>query len=164
VFVLLPLLLPSVRLITLYEVLSLHLRKDVLKTCSLFQGLRPSQIKKLVLISEVREVQAGELIVSEGDRGDEMFVLLEGTVQVEKNQPDGSRQALDQLSPGQVFGEMALVTQHPRSATVVALSPGKLLVLKWDGIQRISRIYPRTSSRVFQNLSAVLSQRLEKEA
>lgn len=159
VFLVLPSLLANVRLITLYDVLSLQLHQNVLESCSLFQGMTRSQVKKLVLISEVREVGPGEAVVTEGEEGDEMFVLLEGEVEVLKRQPDGQVRQIVTMSPGDVFGETALVTHLPRTATVSTLGEVRLLVLKWESIQRISRFSPRISTKVFLNLAALLGKR-----
>ena len=159
VFLVLPSLLATVRLITLYDVLSLQLHQNVLESCPLFQGMTRSQVKKLVLISEVREVGPGEAVVTEGEEGDEMFVILEGEVEVLKQQPDGEVRQVVTMSPGDVFGETALVTHLPRTATVSTLGEGRLLVLKWESIQRISRFSPRISTKVFLNLAALLGKR-----
>jgi predicted RND superfamily exporter protein len=159
VFLVLPSLLATVRLITLYDVLSLQLHHDVLESCSLFQGMTRSQVKKLVLISDVREVGPGEAVVTEGEEGDEMFVVLEGEVEVLKQQPDGQVRQVVTMSPGDVFGETALVTHLPRTATVSTLGKVRLLVLKWESIRRISRFSPRISTKVFLNLAALLGKR-----
>lgn len=160
VFVVLPLLLSSLRLITLYDLLTLHLREAVLERCDLFRGMRASQIKKLVLVSQVRELEAGEAIVSQGETGDEMFVVLDGEVEVSKTLEDGHEKKLRIIPTGELFGEIALVTRSARTATVTARTPTKILVLKWDGIRRIARFHPRISSKLFQNLASVISRRL----
>jgi predicted RND superfamily exporter protein len=159
VFLVLPSLLATIRLITLYDVLSLQLHHDVLESCSLFQGMTRSQVKKLVLISDVREVGPGEAVVTEGEEGYEMFVVLEGEVEVLKQQPDGQVRQVVTMSPGDVFGETALVTHLPRTATVSTLGKVRLLVLKWESIRRISRFSPRISTKVFLNLAALLGKR-----
>lgn len=163
VLVLLPSLLSRLRLITLYDVLSLYLKAEVLEKCELFARLKPSQIKKVVLNCEVRELAPRANAVVEGETGDEMFVLLEGEISVRKRAEGGEEVPIARGGPGQVFGEMALITHAPRSATVTAETPAKLLVLKWDDIQRLSRFYPRISSRLFQNLAAILSRRLARQ-
>lgn len=160
VLVLLPILLGTLRLITLYDMLSLYLRKEVIEKCDLFACLKSSQIKKIVLNCEVRELPASTNVLVEGETGDEMFVLLEGEISVRKRTAESGTITIAQEGPGQVFGEMALITHQPRSATVMAETPAKLLVLKWEDIQRISRFYPRISSRLFQNLAGILSRRL----
>lgn len=158
--IVLPILLNSICLITLYDLLTLQLKNKVIEQCALFRDMRPSHIKKLVLISEVRRYVPGEPIIRQGDPGDEMYVILDGDVEVSKDNPDGTRDTLPDMGTGQVFGEMALVARTPRTASITARTPTQVLALKWDGIHRIARFYPRISSRLFLNLSSILSKRL----
>lgn len=159
VFLVLPSLLATIRLITLYDVLSLQLHKNVLESCALFEGMTRSQVKKLVLISDVREMGSKENVVTEGEVGDEMYVLLEGEAEVRRLGTGGRSEHVASLGPGDLFGETALVTHLPRNATVTTQKPVKLLVLKWESIRRISRFSPRISSQVFLNLAALLGKR-----
>ncbi|MEN8174335.1 MAG: efflux RND transporter permease subunit [Pseudomonadota bacterium] len=160
VFVILPMLLKTVSLVTIYDMLALELRREVLDHCSLFHGMKPSQIKRLVLISNVLEFETDAVIVNEGASDKEMYVILEGRVDVRKRQPDGDQKTMAQLKCSEVFGEMALVTQQPRTASIIAIEPTKVLSFAWEDIEKINRFSPRIASRLFRNLSAVLSARL----
>ncbi len=159
-FIIFPILLSSVRLITPYELLTLQLENRVLRQCDLFKGMRRSQVKKLVLVSEVCTFTAGGLIVREGDSGDQMFIVLEGEVEARTVQANGVSVNLRRMSAGQVFGEMALLANTTRTSNVSAKTATKALTLKWTCIRRIARLYPRISSKLFLNLSSVLSTRL----
>jgi serine/threonine protein kinase len=70
----------------------------------------------------------GEAIVREGDAGDAAFILVEGRCDIRKNTPSGM-QTLHSIGPGAVFGEMAILTEGPRTATVVATEPTTVLVV-----------------------------------
>jgi len=70
---------------------------------------------------------AGEVIFAEGTKGDMMYVILEGEIEILKAAQAGSDKTLDILNPGEFFGEMALLEEAPRSATTVALTDCKLL-------------------------------------
>ena len=76
-FLVTPLLLSSVRLVSLWDMLDLKLRKRVRERCLLFQGMRTWQIKKLILMSEIRDFGVGETLYRQGDQGSEMFIVLE---------------------------------------------------------------------------------------
>ncbi|USF88699.1 MMPL family transporter [Candidatus Endoriftia persephonae] len=84
-FIITPILLSSIRLITLWDMLSLRLQSQVIERCELFREIRPWQVKKIVLVSKVQAVNPGDIIVRQGDTGDEMFVLLEGSAEVWQN-------------------------------------------------------------------------------
>ncbi|MBF0188911.1 MAG: cyclic nucleotide-binding domain-containing protein, partial [Magnetococcales bacterium] len=163
-FIISPLMLQSVSLVSLWDVLGLHLKERVQKQCVIFYDLTPWQMKKLIVSSEVREFDPGEWVVKQGDEGDEMFVILEGVVEVWITRNDGSKQSLVTLGPGEIFGEMALVSQGKRVAhvTVTGSETAHLLVLNWDKIRGISKVFPRISSKLFLNLSTILSVRLAK--
>lgn len=157
---LLPLLLATTQLVTLWDLLTLELDPAVLERCPLFQGMRPWQVKKLVLLGGLRRFADGETIVRQGESGDEMFVLLEGKASAWQPAADGNRTHLRALGPGDSFGEIALVCASPRTADVIAQGPVRVLGLDWSRVQRLGTLFPRITSRLFLNLAAVLGQRL----
>jgi predicted RND superfamily exporter protein len=159
-FIVTPILLSSIRLITLWDMLSLRLKWQVIERCELFREMRPWQVKKIVLVSKVQAVNPGDIIVRQGDTGDEMFVLLEGSAEVWQKRPDGSRQNVRRLAAGEIFGEIALVSRVARTADVVARDDSKILAINWDGIDHIAKIFPRISTKLFRNLSAIVSKKL----
>jgi CRP-like cAMP-binding protein len=78
--------------------------------------------------------RAGDFIVEEGDTGYSFFVISRGTVQVVKEQPDGSKRPLANLHEGAIFGEMALLSAQPRSASIRALTDCDLLEFDRDAL------------------------------
>jgi len=78
---------------------------------------------------------AGETIVSEGDAGDSAFIILEGRCEIRKDLPTGT-EVLNVLGPGDVFGEMAILTAGPRTATVVTAEPTTVLVVTADVLEQ----------------------------
>ena len=88
----------------------------------LFADLGSRQLDLLAVRLQARRVEAREVIVREGEEGNEFYVVREGRFEVFK----GSRRRLAVLSSGDFFGEIALVSSSPRTATVRALGPGSL--------------------------------------
>jgi serine/threonine-protein kinase len=72
---------------------------------------------------------AGEIIMREGDKGSEAYMIVAGRCRAFRKTPDGSEETLAVMEPGEAFGEMALILFEPRAASVVALEPVTLLVL-----------------------------------
>jgi predicted RND superfamily exporter protein len=150
-----PILLSSTQLITLWDLVALSLNADVVHHSPLFKGMKKGQIKRIILLGDVREAAAGVRAVTAGEPGSSMFLLLEGTVKVEAQGKE-----IVQLSPGEIFGEIALVNPGPRSADVVALEPLKYIEISWQGLQNMQKRFPRLAGKVFLNLAAILGDRL----
>ena len=160
-FLVTPLLLSSMRLVTLWDMLDLKLRRKVREDCPLFRDMSVWQIKKLILVSDVRSLQAGEVLFRSGDWGSEMYVVLEGGVEVLGTDQAGA-EVRSRCGHGELVGETALLHRASRSVTATAVEPTTLLVLHWDGIRRIARLFPHTATRLFFNLSGILERRLGK--
>jgi CRP-like cAMP-binding protein len=81
-------------------------------------------------------------------------------VEVWQKRPDGSRKNIRNLTAGEIFGEIALVTRVTRTADVVARENCRILALNWEGIDHITRVFPRISTKLFRNLSTIVSNKL----
>lgn len=163
-FFITPLLLSTTRLITLWDLLSLELRRGLIHDCPLFKGMRPRHVKRVILMSQVRDFKTGETIMHEGVEGKEMFILLEGKGMIHTIKPDTASKSVLSVGSGHVFGLTALVCGQTRISTAVALEDTKVLVLTWDSIQRGARFYPRIIFHLFRNLSAILANRFTEDA
>lgn len=82
-----------------------------------------------------RHFEPGDVICREGERGEAAFILVEGSCTIEKDGPSGP-QTVQRLAPGAVFGEMAILTQGPRLATVVAAEPTTVLVVTAQSLEQ----------------------------
>jgi predicted RND superfamily exporter protein len=158
--VLLPALLATTKIITIWDLLGVRLGNDPARTIPLFAGLRPAQARIVVLMGEMRRFGSGDTIVRRGDQGREMFVIIRGVTEVWAG-TDDERKRVAQHQRGDVFGEMALVRHNERSADVVAASDVELLAVDERFLERIQRRYPRIASKVFLNLTRILSDRLQ---
>jgi CRP/FNR family transcriptional regulator, cyclic AMP receptor protein len=90
-----------------------------------FDALERHDVDALVAALDVRDCADGAVFVREGTRGDAIFLLLEGAVQVSRER-GRSHQELNRLGPGDLFGLIALVDDEPRSASCRALGPAKV--------------------------------------
>jgi CRP/FNR family transcriptional regulator, cyclic AMP receptor protein len=109
------------------------------------------QLRAIARISEVIEVAEGTVLARNGQPGEQFFLILDGSARVEVTSRKRSR-----LEPGQYFGEMSLLDGGPRSATVVAETPLRLLVIKRRDFATLLREAPE----VTQSLLATLSRRV----
>jgi hypothetical protein len=155
-----PLLIRNVRLVGLYEILGLNVGKEVLHGSPLFAGMSSYQIRKAILLSGMREFKAGDLLVEQGTTGQDMYLVLNGKVDVLVRTDDGTRIKVSEMSEGNFFGEVGFVSETKRTADIEATSDGKLLIFNADQLQQIMDQYPRIASRLVLNISRVLGGRL----
>jgi CRP-like cAMP-binding protein len=102
----------------------------LLKQASPFSTLDGERLRRLAARLERLEVPTGETIIRQGEAGEECYVLRSGRVEVLARGAQGDERILATLDPGSLFGEAALLTDGPRNATVRALEPSTLLVLR----------------------------------
>jgi predicted RND superfamily exporter protein len=159
--VLLPALLSTTKIITLWDLVSVKLGRDPRHTIPLFAGLRPGQARIAVLMGQIKRFAPGEYIVRQGEQGNEMYVILQGSTQVLAGSGE-QRKALMEMRRGDVFGEMALVRNNVRSADVVATGPVEALAVDEHFLRRLQLRYPRIAAKVFLNLTRILSDRLQR--
>jgi predicted RND superfamily exporter protein len=159
--VLLPALLATTKIITLWNLLGVKLGADPARSIPLFRGLSAAQARIVVLMGHLRRYAPGEHIVRQGEQGREMFVIIRGIAEVWAAS-DGTRRRLTEQHRGDVFGEMAFLRGDERTADVVASSPMEVLAVDERFLDRIQRRYPRIAAKVFLNLTRILSDKLER--
>jgi hypothetical protein len=162
-FTLTPILLSSVRLVTLWDMLSLQLKDQLLKNCKLFDGMRPWQVRKLILLSRLQHYREGEYIMQEGEPATEMYILLHGAADITIAEDGGRRVVKESPEQGRLFGMMRVSNDGVRGTSAIATRDSEVLVISWQSIERVARFYPRISSLFFQNLSKILGNRLLEE-
>lgn len=150
-----PILLTSTQLITLWDLVALQLDSDVVKQSTFLQGLRKWQVKKLISLGNISSAKEGDRMISQGEIGSTMFLLLEGTVDV---QSKGIHLAT--LHAGEVFGEIALLNPGARSADVIAGQPVKYIEIDWQRLENMRKRFPAIFGQVSLNLARILGQRL----
>jgi predicted RND superfamily exporter protein len=153
-----PALASGVRIVTLWDSLTLDLGRSPHETIPLFRGLRLRQARLFALLSTVQTVGAGERLITEGEEGDEMFVIIEGTLVVSVSR-DGERTVLSRMTRGEVVGEVALFDRR-RSADVDAETEVRLLRFGEEDLERVRRRYPRIAATVLYNLNKIQARRL----
>ena len=127
---------------------------DLLKRVPLFAGCSKVELRELALVADELDLREGRTLVREGQPGREFFVLIEGGVRVSRK-----GRKLNDLGPGDWFGEIALLTNTPRTATVTATSPIRVLVITDRSFRRVVESMPTIALKVL----STLGQRLAKD-
>ncbi len=102
---------------------------DVLGRVALFQGLPRSDLERIADLARPRDLEPEELLFREGDPGDRFYIVFDGSVEILKERPMGDHERLAVRRRGEAFGEMSLLNDAPRSASVKALEPTRLLAV-----------------------------------
>ncbi len=100
---------------------------EVLGRVPLFQGLPRSDLERIAELVAPREIKAGEFLFREGDEGDKFYIVFDGAVEILKERPLGDHERLAVKRGGEAFGEMSLLNDAPRSASVRAVEHARLL-------------------------------------
>jgi CRP/FNR family cyclic AMP-dependent transcriptional regulator len=107
--------------------------EDALRNVPLFAGLEAADLQRLARILVPRQYEAGDVIIREGDEAVGFFVVSSGKVRVVKDLGRDKEQVLATLTPGEFFGETALLDGYPRTASVQAVEKTECLALtRWD--------------------------------
>jgi hypothetical protein len=159
-FILTPALCSSVRITTLWDVLTLDLGENPQESIPLLKGLRKSQARIVAIMSRVVNIPAGKRIIHDGEKGEEMYVVIDGKLGTSIEGENGPIE-VSTHTRGDVIGETGLFYEN-RTANVDTLEDSRLLCLNQQNLDRLSRYYPYIATKVFRNLNKILAVRLFK--
>lgn len=136
----------------------LALKREVLAKMPLFARLSERELLRVMQVAEVRSYVPGGIVIKEGEKGDELFIVLTGRVKVSKGDA-----VLTTLGVGEHVGEMALIRSMPRSATVYADDvPAELIALRRSDFFDILRREPELAVKLLWQFLGVLADRLDR--
>jgi len=134
------------------------MHEDTLARVALFKDLPRRDLQALAASARERKYGAGETLIRQGDTGAGLFILVDGKVRVFQ-QAEGGERDLGVYGAGDVLGEMALLDDQPRTASIVAMEPTTALLIPiWD-----FRVTLKENPEISIQLLAVLSQRLRRQ-
>ncbi len=134
-------------------------RSRVLESLFLFEGLPFHALQRVSRIVHDQIVESGEIICQQGHHESHMFVVVTGQFSVERDGREIAR-----LGSGDHFGELALISPGPRTATVKALLPGHLLTIDREALQAWCALEPNVGNRVLWKLLDVLARRFRRQS
>jgi CRP/FNR family cyclic AMP-dependent transcriptional regulator len=125
---------------------------NYLDRVDLFEGLTESQVNALVERSRMRVFAANTIVVSEGDEGNSLFIIQNGSLKAFLTDNVGREVTLSLLDPGDYFGELALLDEAPRSASVMAVTRSEVLQIPRTAFLELIEVYPACLQLVVRNL------------
>jgi glutaminase len=133
-----------------------------LEECAVFQTCTPGEIRILERDLSRRSFQFGESLIKAGESSDEMFVIIEGNVEVQIREEGGLHRRVDVLAAGMTAGEMAFLDGSPRSADVVAMDKVECLVITRTWFTALADALPHLKIKLLQALMKEISSRLRQ--
>ncbi len=131
--------------------------KDFLRRLELFADLSEADLDWLSAQAEPFALESGEILIEEGAPGDEAFIVIEGELEITKKS-DRQNIVIAIREPGEVIGEMALLDQAPRMATVRAIRASKLLKIRGETFQQLLSQNPSATLSILRTVSRRLRQ------
>ncbi len=136
--------------------MSIQSEVELLRRVPLFSNIDTSRLKLLAFTSERLAFDAGAVLFREGDRGDSAYLILTGKVDVAVNSPKGDV-VVAHLGANNIVGEMALLCEMPRTATIIAAEPLDTLRIKKDQFLQMLRDIPQMPLEIMRELAVRLN-------
>ena len=128
----------------------------LLKGIEIFSGLGPSELAAIASVTEELDFDEDRTVIKQNDVGETLFLIIRGSVQVIMEDAEGKEVLLNSIEAGGAFGEMALIDDSPRSATIRTVEPCRFLILHKQEFKDIAMEFPRVTLQI----CSVLSQRI----
>ena len=136
---------------------------EVLKKIPLFHGLSPTQIRLFLGQCTAKSIDPGTKVCVRGKPSDEMYVLLTGKLAIVADSSFRVATIRPVTTPVTTVGEMGAITGQPRSATVEAISPSRILIIQKAKLDIILRGQRELKSKIFENVIGMLSEKLVQD-
>ncbi len=125
---------------------------DILQSANLFQDLSENDLDKLAHHTIQRTFKRNAIIISRGDSGNSLYLILAGKVRVYLDDEKGNQVTIAEYGPGECFGELALFSGAERAANVITTEDSRCAVLSRQAFMDFMREYPEVSLRVISSL------------
>ena len=135
---------------------------DSIAGIALFENLSAEDLAVVATHMHFLEAGEGELVFEEGEKGNYMCFVVDGELSVIKDAASGERAVIAKVARGDSLGEMEVIDNFPRSATVVAASPATLLTLSSAEFQHLLNEHPPVGIAILKGIARLLSINLRK--
>lgn len=121
---------------------------DLIRSVSLFQGLGRKELEQIAQLVDDVDIPAGKVLMRQGESGAEMFIIAAGSVRIERN-----GEFIRDSGPGTSIGEMALLSEGPRTATVTATVPTRILLAGHREFHQLMEEHPAIRMKILEGLA-----------
>lgn len=139
----------------------------ILKTVSLFKDIKKTEdLKKIATVLSHKHAKKGDFVIKEGDEGDTLYIMKEGSVQILKRTLENEEYTIVNLASTKnmcfFFGELALLDNDKRSATIIANTDCDFYILKRKDFETLGDKQPTIGLKITREISKILAGRLRK--
>lgn len=134
---------------------------EVLKSIPIFAELNWLELRKVEAVIHARKYKKEEAIFYEDEPGVSMYIIKEGAVKLVKGEKNKEKE-IAKFKKGDFFGEIALLTNTPRSATAAAIEETEILALSRPDLMSIIDSHPKTGAKILLKVSQIIGERLVK--
>ncbi len=132
-----------------------------LQKVDIFSELGQEELRIVGAIMGNERFDAEQILFREGDRGDKLFIVKEGTVAISVKLPDGQDFEISEVTSGNFFGEMSIFENAPRSATCRTKEQSVLLGLSGEDLYKLIRTHPDIASKIMYRMLNITTKRLQ---
>ena len=136
--------------------------QEALGQIDLFKEIHPEGLERLASVCSEETYRVGEIVFTDGEVGDKLYLLLEGTIRISREVSGMGEEALAILGPGAAFGEMSLIDDFPRSADARVHERCRLLVLTKSALEDLLFLDKDLAYEILWSFVKILSNRLRE--
>ena len=122
----------------------------------IFRGLPKDVVAGIAALADIRGYRGGDVIVRQYDHNSDLIIILEGTARIKSN----DEQTIAEFGPGSIVGEIALIDDEPRSATVTAVGDVKAAIISSKQLHAVMDMDPSVGKVIMTNIARVLCRRM----
>ncbi len=134
---------------------------EILKKIPLFRTLGKRELKTISRFAHERVFETNEFVFRTGQPGAAMFIIKEGEVKIVKEISDKENIEIVKLTPGNIFGELALLDSSPRSAGALASMPTKVIAIFREELNKLLDSHPEIGGKIMLHLAIITGKRLK---
>ncbi len=135
---------------------------DMIESTQQFSDWSRQEVETIARYCKAFTGNAGKTIIREGERGRLFCLLVEGRIDVFKDDEKGQRKRVSTIRAGKSFGEMSIIDAMPHSATAVALEAVTLVVIPGEQFDQLVQDVPRVGNKILWSLAKLISMRLRQ--
>ena len=133
---------------------------DIIKDISLFQNLTHRELRNVAQSAYIRHYEPFEAIIKEGQSSAGMYIIMNGEAEIFKQSQDGVKTVLGHLEESDIFGELGLIDNSPRNATVTAITSTTVISFLRTELLKLIDENPKTASKLIFKLAQIIAERL----